>query len=155
MLWTRRGAQGSIWHRAWATLPTTGQQRYQVRTRPPTSLAPSRHRVSDTAAWGQVVFEVLHDGFLGDVGLDDITQTAGPCGADLSCTFEAGGCGLAASGKDTWQRQSNGTGTTAGPVADHTTGTAAGTELWQPSCFPAALSVLPVPHTSPALPSPG
>ncbi|NXO83541.1 AEGP protein, partial [Sitta europaea] len=102
VLWTRRGTQGSIWHRAWATLPATGKQ------------------------WYQVAFEVLHDGFLGDVGLDDITQTAGPCGAELSCSFEAEGCGLAASGKGTWQRQSNGTGTTTGPVADHTTGTAAG-----------------------------
>ncbi|XP_053852733.1 apical endosomal glycoprotein isoform X2 [Vidua macroura] len=102
VLWTRRGTQGSLWHRAWATLPSTGQQRYQV------------------------AFEMLHDGFLGDVGLDDITQTAGPCGAKLSCSFEVEGCGLAASGKGTWQRQSNGTGTTAGPVADHTTGTSAG-----------------------------
>ncbi|NWT22031.1 AEGP protein, partial [Cardinalis cardinalis] len=102
VLWTRRGTQGSVWHRAWATLPSTGQRRYRV------------------------AFEVLHDGFLGDVGLDDITQTAGPCGAKLSCSFEVEGCGLAASGKCTWQRQSNGTGTTAGPVADHTTGTAAG-----------------------------
>ncbi|XP_014736528.1 PREDICTED: apical endosomal glycoprotein [Sturnus vulgaris] len=102
VLWTHRGTQGSIWHRSWATLPTTGQQRYQV------------------------AFEVLHDGFLGDVGLDDITVTAGPCGAELSCTFEVESCGLAASGKGTWQRQSNGTGTTAGPVADHTTGTATG-----------------------------
>ncbi|XP_036249599.1 apical endosomal glycoprotein isoform X3 [Molothrus ater] len=102
VLWTCRGNQGSIWHRAWATLPSTGQQRYRV------------------------AFEVLHDGFLGDVGLDDITQTAGPCGAKLSCSFEVEGCGLAASGKGTWQRQSNGTGTTAGPVADHTTGTTAG-----------------------------
>ncbi|NXO39912.1 AEGP protein, partial [Locustella ochotensis] len=126
VLWTRRGTQGSIWHRAWATLPATGQQRYQVRTRLPMSLAPARHMVSDTAAWWQVAFEVLRDGFLGDVGLDDITQTAGPCGAELSCSFEAEGCGLAASGKGTWQRQSNGTGTIAGPVADHTTGTTAG-----------------------------
>ncbi|NXA80023.1 AEGP protein, partial [Thryothorus ludovicianus] len=102
VLWTCRGTQGSIWHRAWATLPATGQQRYQV------------------------AFEVLRDGFLGDVGLDDITQTAGPCRPELSCSFEAEGCGLAASGKGTWQRQSNNTGTTAGPVADHTTGTAAG-----------------------------
>ncbi|NXR67908.1 AEGP protein, partial [Rhadina sibilatrix] len=102
VLWTRRGTQGSIWHRAWATLPATGQQRYQV------------------------AFEVLRDGFLGDVGLDDITQTAGPCGAELSCSFEAQSCGLAAGSKGTWQRQSNGTGTTAGPAADHTTGTAAG-----------------------------
>ncbi|NXO98654.1 AEGP protein, partial [Certhia brachydactyla] len=102
VLWTRRGTQGSIWHRAWATLPATGQQRYQV------------------------AFEVLRDGFLGDVGLDDITQTAGPCGAELSCSFEVEGCGLAVSGKGIWQRQSNSSGTTAGPVADHTTGTAAG-----------------------------
>ncbi|XP_077644006.1 apical endosomal glycoprotein [Lonchura striata] len=102
MLWTRRGTQGSLWHRAWATLPSTGQQRYQV------------------------AFEVLHDGFLGDVGLDDITHTAGPCGAKLSCSFEVESCGLTASGEGTWQRQSNGTGTTAGPVADHTTGTSAG-----------------------------
>ncbi|XP_074412177.1 apical endosomal glycoprotein isoform X1 [Zonotrichia albicollis] len=102
VLWTRRGTQGSIWHRARATLPSTGQRRYRV------------------------AFEVLHDGFLGDVGLDDITQTAGHCGAELSCSFEVEGCGLAASGEGTWQRQSNGTGTTAGPVADHTTGTAAG-----------------------------
>uniref|UniRef100_A0A8D2MTD5 MAM domain containing 4 n=1 Tax=Zonotrichia albicollis TaxID=44394 RepID=A0A8D2MTD5_ZONAL len=94
--------------------------------RPRAPLAPAGHSVSDTAAWGQVAFEVLHDGFLGDVGLDDITQTAGPCGAELSCSFEVEGCGLAASGEGTWQRQSNGTGTTAGPVADHTTGTAAG-----------------------------
>ncbi|NXR51069.1 AEGP protein, partial [Hippolais icterina] len=126
VLWTSRGSQGSIWHRAWATLPATGQQWYQVRTRLPMSLAPTRHRVSDTAVWWQVAFEMLHDGFLGDVGLDDITQTVGPCGAKLSCSFEAEGCGLAASRKGTWQRQSNGTGTTAGPVADHTTGTATG-----------------------------
>nr|XP_041575661.1 apical endosomal glycoprotein [Taeniopygia guttata] len=102
VLWTRRGTQGSLWHQAWATLPSTGQQRYQV------------------------AFEVLHDGFLGDVGLDDITHTAGPCGAKLSCSFEVEGCGLTASGEGTWQRQSNSTGTTAGPVADHTTGTSAG-----------------------------
>ncbi|NWR42690.1 AEGP protein, partial [Regulus satrapa] len=126
VLWTRRGAHGSIWHRAQATLPATGQQWYQVRTMPPMSPAPARHRVSDTTAWGQVAFEVLHDGFLGDVGLDDITQTAGPCGAELSCSFEVEGCGLAASGKGTWQRQSNGTGITNGPVVDHTTGTATG-----------------------------
>ncbi|NXB81451.1 AEGP protein, partial [Donacobius atricapilla] len=126
VLWTRRGTQGSIWHQAWATLPTTGQQRYQVRTRPPMSLAQARHRMSNTTARWQVAFEVLRDGFLGDVGLDDITQTTGPCRPWLSCSFEAEGCGLAASRKGTWQRQSNGTGTTAGPVADHTTGTAAG-----------------------------
>ncbi|XP_027559169.1 apical endosomal glycoprotein isoform X4 [Neopelma chrysocephalum] len=102
VLWTCRGTQGSIWHRAWATLPATGQKPYRV------------------------AFEVLRDGFLGDVGLDDLALTPGPCGAELSCSFEAEGCGLAASGQGTWQRQSNGTGTTAGPAADHTTGTATG-----------------------------
>ncbi|KAJ7410889.1 hypothetical protein BTVI_51898 [Pitangus sulphuratus] len=101
VLWTCRGSQGSLWHRAWATLPATGQKPYRV------------------------AFEVLRDGFLGDVGLDDLALTAGPCGAEPSCSFEAEGCGLAASGQGTWQRQSNGTGTTAGPAADHTTGTAA------------------------------
>ncbi|NXK93538.1 AEGP protein, partial [Formicarius rufipectus] len=102
VLWTCRGTQGSVWHRAWATLPATGQKPYRV------------------------TFEVLRDGFLGDVGLDDVALTAGPCGAELSCSFEAEDCGLAASGQGTWQRQSNSTGTTTGPAADHTTGTAAG-----------------------------
>ncbi|XP_064324526.1 apical endosomal glycoprotein isoform X2 [Phalacrocorax carbo] len=102
VLWTRQGTQGSIWHQGWATLPATGQQQYRV------------------------VFEALRDRFLGDMALDDLTLTAGPCGAELSCSFEADTCGLAASGQHTWLRQNNSTGTTAGPLADHTTGTAAG-----------------------------
>uniref|UniRef100_A0A8D0G040 MAM domain containing 4 n=1 Tax=Strix occidentalis caurina TaxID=311401 RepID=A0A8D0G040_STROC len=102
VLWTRRGTQGSVWHRGWATLPATGRRRYRV------------------------AFEALRDGFLGDVALDDLALTAGPCGAELSCSFEAGGCGLAASRQHSWLRQSNGTGTAAGPAADHTVGTAAG-----------------------------
>ncbi|KAM6337543.1 apical endosomal glycoprotein [Alca torda] len=102
VLWTRRGTQGSIWHRGQATLPATGQRQY----------------------W--VAFEALRDGFLGDMALDDLALTAGPCGAELSCSFEADACGLAASEPRSWLRQSNGTGTTAGPAADHTTGTATG-----------------------------
>ncbi|NXS75447.1 AEGP protein, partial [Pandion haliaetus] len=102
VLWTRRGTQGSVWHWGWATLPATGRQRYRV------------------------AFEALRDGFLGDVALDDLALTAGPCGAELSCSFEADTCGLAASRQRTWLRQSNGTGTTAGPPADHTTGTTTG-----------------------------
>lgn len=93
---------------------------------------------------------MLHDGFLGDVGLDDIMQTAGACGAELSCSFEAEGCGLAAGTKDTWQRQSNSTGTTAGPGADHTTGTSTGLGPGQPCSFPAALSVPPACSECPA-----
>ncbi|KAM6371957.1 apical endosomal glycoprotein [Pluvialis apricaria] len=102
VLWTRRGTQGSIWHRGRATLPATGQRRYRV------------------------AFEALRDGFLGDMALDDLALTAGPCGAELSCSFEADACGLAASEQRTWLRQSNSTGNTAGPSADHTTGTATG-----------------------------
>ncbi|XP_075573021.1 LOW QUALITY PROTEIN: apical endosomal glycoprotein [Pelecanus crispus] len=102
VLWTRRGTQGSVWHRGWATLPATGRQQYRV------------------------AFEALRDGFLGDMALDDLALTTGPCRAELSCSFEADACGLAASGQRTWLRQSNNTGTTAGPPADHTTGTTAG-----------------------------
>ncbi|NWR64997.1 AEGP protein, partial [Bucorvus abyssinicus] len=102
LLWTQRGTQGSAWHRGQAMLPATAQRRYRV------------------------AFEALRDGFLGDMALDDLVLTAGPCGAELSCSFEADACGLAASGQRTWLRQSNGTGTAAGPPADHTTGTATG-----------------------------
>ncbi|XP_061867755.1 apical endosomal glycoprotein [Colius striatus] len=102
LLWTRRGTRGSVWHRGWATLPATGQRRFRVS------------------------FEALRDGFRGDMALDDVALRAGPCGAELSCSFEAGTCGLAPSEPQSWQRQSNGTGTAAGPAADHSTGTAAG-----------------------------
>ncbi|NWR89547.1 AEGP protein, partial [Furnarius figulus] len=127
VLWTCRGTQGSIWHQAWTTLPTTGQKPYWVRTRPfcVPSTSAAQGCVTPLPDW-QVAFEVLRDGFLGDVGLDDLALTAGPCGAELSCSFEAEGCGLAASGQGMWQRQSNSTGTIAGPAADHTTGTATG-----------------------------
>uniref|UniRef100_A0A8D0L0D3 MAM domain containing 4 n=1 Tax=Strix occidentalis caurina TaxID=311401 RepID=A0A8D0L0D3_STROC len=103
VLWTRRGTQGSVWHRAGGVLGC----------------------LTPLSRW-QVAFEALRDGFLGDVALDDLALTAGPCGAELSCSFEAGGCGLAASRQHSWLRQSNGTGTAAGPAADHTVGTAAG-----------------------------
>ncbi|NXW20696.1 AEGP protein, partial [Circaetus pectoralis] len=112
VLWTRRGTQGSVWHRGWATLPATGRRQYRG--------------CLTLLSWWQVAFEALRDGFLGDVALDDLALTAGPCRAELSCSFEADACGLAASGQHTWLRQSNGTGTTAGPLADHTTGTATG-----------------------------
>ncbi|NXK54334.1 AEGP protein, partial [Chauna torquata] len=102
VLWTQRGTQGSIWHQGLVTLPATGQQRYRL------------------------AFEALRDGFVGDMALDDLALTAGACGAELSCSFEAGACGLASSKQPAWLRQSNGTGTTAGPPTDHTTGTAAG-----------------------------
>ncbi|XP_064379614.1 apical endosomal glycoprotein [Dromaius novaehollandiae] len=102
VLWTKRGAQGSVWHRGFATLSPEGQRKYRL------------------------AFEALRDGFVGDVGLDDVTLRAGSCGAQRSCSFEAGTCGLAASGELTWLRQSNSTGATAGPSADHTTSTAAG-----------------------------
>ncbi|XP_068771412.1 apical endosomal glycoprotein isoform X2 [Struthio camelus] len=103
VLWTRSGTQGSVWHRGLATLRLEGQHKYRL------------------------AFEALRDGFLGEVALDDVTLRAGPCGAQDFCSFEAGTCGLVASGQPTWLRQSSGTGATAaGPPADHTTGTAAG-----------------------------
>uniref|UniRef100_A0A8V5GBJ4 Uncharacterized protein n=1 Tax=Melopsittacus undulatus TaxID=13146 RepID=A0A8V5GBJ4_MELUD len=92
----------------------------RLRTAAPFS---SHHRHPEPQA---VAFEALRDGFLGDMALDDLTLTAGPCGAELSCSFEADACGLVGSGWQGWLRQSNGTGTAAGPPADHTTGTAAG-----------------------------
>ncbi|NXY50420.1 AEGP protein, partial [Ceuthmochares aereus] len=109
VLWTQRGTQGSIWHRSWATLPATGQRRHGTLL----------------SRW-QVAFEALRDGFLGDVALDDLALAAGPCVAERSCSFEADACGMVGSGQQTWLRQSNGTGTVAGPAADHSTGTAAG-----------------------------
>ncbi|NWW89094.1 AEGP protein, partial [Rhynochetos jubatus] len=112
VLWTQRGTQGSVWHRAWATLPATGQRQ-------------ALGCLMSLSRW-QVAFEALRDGFFGDVALDDLVLTMGPCGTEVSCSFEVDACGLAASGQHTWLRQSNGTGTTAGPPADHTTGTAAG-----------------------------
>ncbi|KFU85340.1 Apical endosomal glycoprotein, partial [Chaetura pelagica] len=99
VLWTQRGTRGSLWHRGQATLPSTGRRRYRV------------------------AFEALRDGFQGDMALDDLALTAGPCGAEPSCSFEVDECGLAGSG---WRRQSNGTGSTAGPRADHSTGTSTG-----------------------------
>ncbi|NXD83035.1 AEGP protein, partial [Halcyon senegalensis] len=102
VLWTQRGTQGSIWHRGQATLPTTGQRRYRV------------------------AFEALRDGFLGDMALDDLALTVGPCWAEPSCSFEADACGLFFSVRGTWLRQSNGTGTVFLPAADHSTGTATG-----------------------------
>ncbi|NXL68291.1 AEGP protein, partial [Chordeiles acutipennis] len=112
LLWTRRGTQGSVWHQGRVTLPATGRQQY-------------RGHLTWLPRW-QVAFEAQRDGFLGDMALDDVTLTAGPCGAELSCSFEADACGLVASGRLSWLRQSNGTGPTAGPAADHTTGTGTG-----------------------------
>uniref|UniRef100_A0A8B9T1F6 MAM domain containing 4 n=1 Tax=Anas platyrhynchos TaxID=8839 RepID=A0A8B9T1F6_ANAPL len=102
VLWTQRGTQGSLWHRGLATLPLL------------------------SCPWWQLAFEALRDGFVGDAALDDLLVTEGTCGAELSCSFEADTCGLTGSTQPTWLRQSNSTGTIAGPSADHTTGTAAG-----------------------------
>ncbi|NXG54983.1 AEGP protein, partial [Hemiprocne comata] len=112
VLWTQQGTHGSLWHRGQATLPITGRRRY-------------RGHLMLLSGW-QVAFEALRDGFQGDMALDDLALTSGPCGAEPSCSFEVDECGLVGSGQHSWQRQSNGTGTAAGPQADHTTGTSAG-----------------------------
>lgn len=95
--------------------------------------------------WWQLAFEALRDGFVGDAALDDLLVTEGTCGAELSCSFEADTCGLTGSTQPTWLRQSNSTGTIAGPPADHTTGTAAGsgaTASWGLRSCPAHLCCL-------------
>ncbi|NXN15222.1 AEGP protein, partial [Indicator maculatus] len=112
VLWTQQGTQGSVWHQGQATLPTTSPQRY-------------RGHLTLLSCW-QVAFEALRDRFLGDMALDDLVLTEGPCRAKPSCSFEVDTCGLVASGQHTWLRQSNSTGSIAGPAADHGTGTATG-----------------------------
>ncbi|KAM8796695.1 apical endosomal glycoprotein [Eudromia elegans] len=101
VLWSRRGAQGSVWHRGSATLRLAGGRPYRL------------------------VFEALRDGFAGSVALDDTALRAGPCGAQRSCSFEAGACGLVATGQPAWLLR-RGDGGALGPWADHTTHTAAG-----------------------------
>ncbi|NXX44592.1 AEGP protein, partial [Tricholaema leucomelas] len=129
VLWTQQGTQGSVWHQGQATLPTTSRQRYRVRVRCPHPVLPSaagaRSHLTLLSRW-QVAFEALRDRFLGDMALDDLALTEGSCRAKPSCSFEVDACGLVPSGQHTWLRQSNSTGSTAGPAADHSTGTATG-----------------------------
>ncbi|NWI13541.1 AEGP protein, partial [Crypturellus soui] len=107
VLWTMQGAQGSVWHRGSVTLGAEGARAYRVR----------RH------GWLWLVFEALRDGFVGSAALDDVTLHAGPCSAPASCSFEAGTCGLVASGQPSWQRRSGGV---HGPPTDHSTRAATG-----------------------------
>ncbi|NWX91173.1 AEGP protein, partial [Nothoprocta pentlandii] len=132
VLWTRRGAQGSVWHRGFATLSLEGERAYRVRqcgSRPTgTPGVPRGPRC--LSSWRlclapQLLFEALRDGFVGSVALDDVTVRAGPCGAQDFCSFEAGTCGLVAGGQPAWLRQRSGSGA-GGPLADHTTRTATG-----------------------------
>ncbi|KAJ7308087.1 hypothetical protein JRQ81_008593 [Phrynocephalus forsythii] len=100
VLWTRTGSQGAIWHRAFATLSRPVGRDFQV------------------------VFEALRNGFLGSVGLDDISVVPGTCGTPAECSFETDECGLLAGGTQDWVRQ-NATGGW-GPRIDHTSGTPQG-----------------------------
>ncbi|XP_044295682.1 apical endosomal glycoprotein [Varanus komodoensis] len=100
VLWTRTGSQGAVWHRGLATISLPPGQSYQV------------------------VFEALRDGFLGAMGLDDLSVRPRACGAQKHCSFEADDCGLVASRPQTWARQDGAGG--RGPPTDHTRGTPAG-----------------------------
>ncbi|NXR05646.1 AEGP protein, partial [Semnornis frantzii] len=129
VLWTQRGTQGSVWHQGQATLPSTSRQRYRVRVRCPQPVLPSAAGARchlTLLSLCQVAFEAMRDRFLGDMALDDLVLTEGSCRAKPSCSFEADACGMVPSGQHTWLRQSNSTGSTAGPAADHSTGTATG-----------------------------
>ncbi|XP_048368091.1 apical endosomal glycoprotein [Sphaerodactylus townsendi] len=100
ILWTRTGSHGAVWHRGFSNISSQPAQNYQV------------------------IFEVLRDGFLGTVALDDITTTHGGCSAQKHCSFETNDCGVLSSGQHPWIRQ---TGTEGqGPLTDHTLGTPKG-----------------------------
>nr|XP_034958462.1 apical endosomal glycoprotein isoform X3 [Zootoca vivipara] len=101
VLWTRVGSQGAAWRRASATI----HQRL---------LLPSF----------QVTFELLRDGFVGTVALDDVALVPGACASPLRCNFEEpGACGVSGGG---WVRRQGGSTSGQGPPQDRTLGTLAG-----------------------------
>nr|XP_028581284.1 apical endosomal glycoprotein-like isoform X2 [Podarcis muralis] len=100
VLWTRAGTQGAAWRRASATIP--------------------QHLLPGF----QVIFELLRDGFVGTVAVDDVALAPGPCAAPLRCNFEEpGACNVSGGGWVRWQ----GGGTSGqGPLHDRTLGTSEG-----------------------------
>lgn len=75
----------------------------------------------------QVMFEaVVGESYLGDIALDDITVSAGPCAPSKLCDFEVDRCGYqndpGSSFALQWYRGRNGTSSVGtGPTRDHTT----------------------------------
>ncbi|CAL9689269.1 unnamed protein product [Knipowitschia caucasica] len=75
----------------------------------------------------QVVLEATVGGAAGDVAIDDLSFTPGPCPDYDVCDFEEDSCGWAgdSAGDFTWIRQ-NGSSQNSGPNSDHTTNTPMG-----------------------------
>ena len=79
----------------------------------------------------QVVFEGIRgNGIYGDIALDDISTTPGPCPIQGDCDFENGLCtwmNVHAGDNFDWNLGKGGTSSAyTGPSADHTKGTSAG-----------------------------
>ncbi|XP_066300034.1 MAM and LDL-receptor class A domain-containing protein 1-like [Branchiostoma lanceolatum] len=90
--------------------------------------------VNTTSPYQVVMEGIRGTGFRGDIALDDITMTTGPCTSGttygINCDFEDSTiCGYVQKTDDqfdwTWQTGSTGTSNT-GPQSDHTLGTSAG-----------------------------
>ena len=66
---------------------------------------------------------IVGNGFQGDIAIDDITVSAGPCPPDPACDFQSGFCSWTQSKTDDfdWTRKKNGTlSAGTGPPFDHT-----------------------------------
>nr|XP_046265191.1 MAM and LDL-receptor class A domain-containing protein 1 isoform X2 [Scatophagus argus] len=77
----------------------------------------------------QVILEATVGGEAGDIAVDDISLTSGPCPASDLCDFEEGSCNWQQQTTDDfdWIRQSGSTlNPNTGPVGDHTTNTPMG-----------------------------
>ncbi|XP_076601667.1 MAM and LDL-receptor class A domain-containing protein 1-like [Chaetodon auriga] len=77
----------------------------------------------------QVILEATVGGEAGDIAIDDISLTSGPCPASDLCDFEEGSCNWEQQTTDDfdWVRQSGSTlNPNTGPDSDHTTNTATG-----------------------------
>ncbi|XP_066300037.1 MAM and LDL-receptor class A domain-containing protein 1-like [Branchiostoma lanceolatum] len=99
LLWMRTGTQGNMWRKGHVPI------------------------VSSAAEW-QLIFEAVRGAsWSGDIALDDITVTDGPCPVENQCDFEVNMCWQQSITDDfNWDRGI----LQSGPSGDHTTGTAAG-----------------------------
>ncbi|XP_072296914.1 MAM and LDL-receptor class A domain-containing protein 2 [Eucyclogobius newberryi] len=82
----------------------------------------------------RVILEATVGGVAGDVAIDDLSVTAGPCAVSGVCDFEEDSCGWTQDGTEDldWVRQ-NGSSQNPGPSSDHTTNTALGHYYYLPS----------------------
>ncbi|KAM4020361.1 LOW QUALITY PROTEIN: apical endosomal glycoprotein [Anomaloglossus baeobatrachus] len=94
LLWTSTGTRGNRWHQEMVTLTS---KKYEL------------------------IFEVVRDGSIGHIAIDDITVMSGPCAAPTRCSFEAGSCGFSSEGTYKWQLHQNVPFShQPGPSYDHT-----------------------------------